>query len=372
MTPVPDIILDQWAHELSGAEFKVLLYLCRRTFGFRRDSAGVSATQIAEGLRTQDGRVLDRGTGLHISSVREAIGRLVDLGLVLVQHQYEASGACKANRYTVNIAPLTARQTGATSPAARGPQPPAGPPPPAAATAGPPVSRVASPLSEKAVGTLSEKAIGPLSEKAVGPLSGKATGSINEGRTNSEGQTAATNSFPAHTTGGSGAGDTRARPEPAVVVAELIQHGLDEAASRRLVRQYGSDRCRRQMRLLRYRPQPPAGTRTGQLLRSIEQDWGEPEGYREALQREQRRAGQAARAEAERAAQNQRAARSTALRDAWERLDAAHRARLEAEAERRLAQEFPDRQLWSHLPRAAQEALRQEKREELLDEQDDA
>ena len=33
-TQVPDLILDYWMPKLSGSEFKVLMYLCRRTYGF--------------------------------------------------------------------------------------------------------------------------------------------------------------------------------------------------------------------------------------------------------------------------------------------------------------------------------------------------
>jgi hypothetical protein len=44
---------------LSGGELKVLLYICRRTFGFRKDSDSISLTQISKGITTKAGRVLD-------------------------------------------------------------------------------------------------------------------------------------------------------------------------------------------------------------------------------------------------------------------------------------------------------------------------
>ena len=50
-TQIPDVILDHWMAELSGAELKVLLYIARRTYGFGRDSDHISLNQIACGIR---------------------------------------------------------------------------------------------------------------------------------------------------------------------------------------------------------------------------------------------------------------------------------------------------------------------------------
>jgi hypothetical protein len=37
-TQVPNVVLDRWMTSMSGAEIKVVLYVVRRTFGFRRTS----------------------------------------------------------------------------------------------------------------------------------------------------------------------------------------------------------------------------------------------------------------------------------------------------------------------------------------------
>ena len=39
-TPVPDQLFDELLHRLSGAELKVLLYIVRRTFGFKKSHLG--------------------------------------------------------------------------------------------------------------------------------------------------------------------------------------------------------------------------------------------------------------------------------------------------------------------------------------------
>ncbi len=62
-TPVPDVVFDQLLARLGEAELKALLYIIRRTFGFKKDSDTISLNQICKGIVTRDGRVLDRGTG---------------------------------------------------------------------------------------------------------------------------------------------------------------------------------------------------------------------------------------------------------------------------------------------------------------------
>src|SRR5437773_1424406 len=82
-TQVPDVILDHWMAELSGAEFKVLLYVARRTYGFGKDADNISISQLATGIRRRDGSVLDRGTGLSRTGVKEACNGLIVKGLLI-------------------------------------------------------------------------------------------------------------------------------------------------------------------------------------------------------------------------------------------------------------------------------------------------
>jgi hypothetical protein len=63
-TPVPDILFDRLLKHLSGAELKVLLYIIRRTWGFKKDTDAISLSQFQNGITTKDGRVLDEGCGV--------------------------------------------------------------------------------------------------------------------------------------------------------------------------------------------------------------------------------------------------------------------------------------------------------------------
>jgi len=45
-TQVPDELFDELMSTLSGAELKVLLYIIRRTFGFKKGSDTISLSQM--------------------------------------------------------------------------------------------------------------------------------------------------------------------------------------------------------------------------------------------------------------------------------------------------------------------------------------
>jgi predicted transcriptional regulator len=84
-TIVPDDVFDILLPVCTGAEFKVLAYVVRRTFGFKKDSDTISLKQMVEGITTREGKVLDRGTGLSKSTVAVAIKGLVKKGIIQVQ-----------------------------------------------------------------------------------------------------------------------------------------------------------------------------------------------------------------------------------------------------------------------------------------------
>jgi len=75
-TQIPDQLLDDQLHLLTHAELKVLLYIMRHTFGYKRDGDHLSARQIAEGLVRRDGTRVDHGTGCEIATVRRTVKRL--------------------------------------------------------------------------------------------------------------------------------------------------------------------------------------------------------------------------------------------------------------------------------------------------------
>ena len=100
-TPTPDELFDEWLSVLSFAELKVLLYIIRRTFGFKKDSDAISLRQITEGITTRDGRVLDRGTGLSRKAAFQAVHSLEGRGLLTVNRTTADDGVNQVNIYSL-------------------------------------------------------------------------------------------------------------------------------------------------------------------------------------------------------------------------------------------------------------------------------
>ncbi len=102
-TPVPDELFDELLVELSGAELKALLYIVRRTFGFKRDSDNISLSQMLQGIQTRDGRVLDRGVGLSKKTLLLALRSLEDRGIILTERRQSAEKGNEPTAYCLNV-----------------------------------------------------------------------------------------------------------------------------------------------------------------------------------------------------------------------------------------------------------------------------
>jgi hypothetical protein len=115
-TPVPDEVFDVLMPQLSGAELKVLLYICRRTFGFKKESDNISLQQIATGITTRDGRVLDRGTGLCLTSITNAVSSLEQKEIIVREKNRSVEKGFEASTYSLKFAaPISKDQMGATT-----------------------------------------------------------------------------------------------------------------------------------------------------------------------------------------------------------------------------------------------------------------
>lgn len=82
-TQVPDELFDQLMPVLSDAELRVLLYIVRRTFGFKRTSDSISLSQMVNGITTREGQVLDTGTGLSKSTVARGLKGLREKQVII-------------------------------------------------------------------------------------------------------------------------------------------------------------------------------------------------------------------------------------------------------------------------------------------------
>jgi DNA-binding transcriptional ArsR family regulator len=102
-TMVPDEIFDRLLPYLSPSELKVLLYLVRRTFGFKKDSDSISLSQICNGIRRKDGKIIDNGTGLSRPAVIKALRVLEDNNIIITYRSKNYKGEKQTNTYSLNV-----------------------------------------------------------------------------------------------------------------------------------------------------------------------------------------------------------------------------------------------------------------------------
>jgi Bacteriophage replication protein O len=102
-TIVPDDVFDLLAPQLTEAELRVLLYIIRRTFGFKRDTDNISLKQLVEGIRTKDGRILDRGSGLSKSAASRGVKGLIEKGIIIATRNRSVEKGDEPTTYSLRF-----------------------------------------------------------------------------------------------------------------------------------------------------------------------------------------------------------------------------------------------------------------------------
>ena len=88
-TQFPNLFLDLVMPRVSHAEWKVLSFLCRQTWGYHRydESTPISVAEVA------------RGTGLSKSTTTEILRLFEERGFLLVERMTSAAHGKEANSY---------------------------------------------------------------------------------------------------------------------------------------------------------------------------------------------------------------------------------------------------------------------------------
>lgn len=97
-TQVPNVIFDYWMGRLSPAEFKVLLCICRKTFGWHKMRDSISLSQI------------EKATGLSHFGVVKIINSLIDLKLIIKVNTKNSDNSYETNQYEINVLCLNPEQ----------------------------------------------------------------------------------------------------------------------------------------------------------------------------------------------------------------------------------------------------------------------
>jgi hypothetical protein len=103
-TQVPGELFDEVMPYLSGAERKVLLYIIRRTFGFKKGADAIGLDQLCHGITTRDGRILDRGTQFGRTTVGDALRSLRAKNLIVAHQTRKDDGGSGPTVYALHMA----------------------------------------------------------------------------------------------------------------------------------------------------------------------------------------------------------------------------------------------------------------------------
>jgi len=103
MTDVPDQIFDQFLPAFSGAELKVILYVCRKTFGWKKDNDDISLSQLLYGIKTREAKIVDRGTGLSKPALLKALRSLEKNRLIIRERKSSPEKGNEATNFKLNL-----------------------------------------------------------------------------------------------------------------------------------------------------------------------------------------------------------------------------------------------------------------------------
>ncbi len=102
-TPTPDELFDRLLPDLTDGELRVLLYIVRRTFGFKVKSADISLSRMLHGTRDRDGNPLDRGAGVSKPTLLKAISGLKAKHVIIADQRRSAERGFEPTIYRLNI-----------------------------------------------------------------------------------------------------------------------------------------------------------------------------------------------------------------------------------------------------------------------------
>lgn len=97
-------VLNGYVHILSGAEFKVLWYVLRHTYGWQKTHDAISLNQFQFGIKRKNGTYLDKGTGLSRPKIIEALQSLKKKGFITIESKGKRGGT--VNYYAPKIEPV--------------------------------------------------------------------------------------------------------------------------------------------------------------------------------------------------------------------------------------------------------------------------
>lgn len=316
-TPVPDQLFDELLAILSGAELKVLLYIIRRTFGFKKESDDISISQMLNGIVKQDGTVLDYGVGLSKPTLLAALRSLKEKNILLSERRSSEDRGNEPSRYRLNIlTPLYA------VPTTQSPQREA-------------EKETQPPLVKKVDQGVVKKFDQGLVKKST-PQQTVVQQTDLQQQTRSR------------SNNNSGGRPTAEAPSPPGVVVALTDRGITPSVAQRLAKRHSEQRILEKIEYLEFLLDAAPDKVTnpkGWLRRAIEDDYAAPDGFQSKAERQ--RVAQAQREQEERLAQSRREHEKAQEKKRQE--EAERKRRVVAAIEQRYGTTAEQRQLWQQV-----------------------
>lgn len=248
-TQVPDALFDELLPVLSGAELKILLYILRRTFGFKKAADSISYRQMLDGIVTHDGRRLDHGAGIKSrSTVAAALKGLEEKQIIIAERRSSQENGQETTVYRPNM--------GSNKEPIIDPNSSSGDPEPGPS---PKIEPGGSTKNKPGGSTKIEPAGGSKKKPAPSPKIKPAP---------------VQKSNPQET--------DKQNTEQQQVVAVLCDFGLSEKVAATLVKQFGVDHIREKIAYLAFMQKSrrdPIKRPAGWLRQAIEQDYSAPDGF---------------------------------------------------------------------------------------------
>ena len=237
-TPVPDEIFDRLLPDLREAELKALLYITRRTFGFKKDSDAISLNQFLRGIRRRNGETVDRGCGVRDrTTLTKALRALEQKNIIISQKRVDERGESEITVYALCFVDDTNQMN----------------------------ERIGT--HDGVVG-ISYRRSGnhpPLVVADPDRRSGEPRSSV------------VGDPYPQETVRQQTDGQEKEQQQHSEnVVAVLLALGVTEKAARTLVRQHALEGIKAQIEMVEYRR---ARDRAAVLVQAIREDWAPPAGY---------------------------------------------------------------------------------------------
>jgi len=104
-TPTPDELFDELLApgRLTEGELRLVLYIIRHTFGWKKDSDAISLSQISEGIFRKDGSRLDWGAGISRATAARAVTGLERKGIIVATRKQTAARGNETTTYRLRM-----------------------------------------------------------------------------------------------------------------------------------------------------------------------------------------------------------------------------------------------------------------------------